>query len=309
VTERIVLGSVVIPAYNEASVILRCLNALLADFGPQELDVVVACNGCTDDTADIARSSGHPVRVLEVATASKPAALRAADASLTSFPRLYLDADVVISSDSARRVLAALRSGPALAARPPIAYDADGSAPLVRRYFRARSRVPAVMGSLWGAGVYGLSAAGRARFAQYPDVVADDLFVDQQFRREEIEIVDGPPAVVTVPRRTADLLRILRRSYQGNAENRDLPASTAPRTSTTFSAVRDLARLALAEPGRAVDVATYAALAVAARLTLAITSPTAWERDSSSRSSQAAMGQAVAPSAPVAEESPKVGQH
>jgi glycosyltransferase involved in cell wall biosynthesis len=283
VTEGLVLGSVVIPAYNEANVISRCLNALLAGFGPGELDVVVACNGCTDDTAGMARSAGHPIRVLEIAASSKPAALRAADAALTDFPRLYLDADVVISSDSARRVLAALRSGPALAARPPIAYDADGSAALVRRYFRARSRVPAVMGSLWGAGVYGLSADGRARFAQYPDVVADDLFVDQQFSREEIEIVDADPVIVTVPRRTRDLVRILRRTYQGNAEHRELDASAAASAAVTSSAVRDLARLALTRPGRAIDAVTYAALAAFARLTLAVAAPTTWERDSSSR--------------------------
>jgi glycosyltransferase involved in cell wall biosynthesis len=283
VTEPALLGSVVIPAHNEAAVISRCLYALLAGFDPGELDVVVACNGCTDGTADIVRSSGYPVRVTELDVASKPAALRAAEEMTIAFPRLYLDADVVLPSASARQVFDCLRAGPALAARPPIKYDAELSTPPVRSYYRARASVPAVMGSLWGAGVYGLSRAGRARFGRYPDVVADDLFVDQHFCRGEIEIVKSPPVVVKAPHRTADLLRILRRTYHGNSENRTR-RDTATKAATTPSTLHDLGRLALARPAKAVDVGTYLALATLARLTLAIATPARWERDNSSRS-------------------------
>lgn len=282
-TEPALLGSVIIPAHNEAGVISRCLDALLVGFEPGELDVVVACNGCTDGTADVVRSYGHPVRITEVDAASKPAALRAADKVTTAFPRLYLDADVVLTSASARQVLEHLRTGAALAARPPIKYDTERSTLFVRSYYRARASVPAVMGSLWGAGVYGLSEAGRARFGHYPDVVADDLFVDQQFSRAEIEIVKSPPVVVNAPRRTADLLRILRRTYQGNSENRALGGSVTNST-TTPSTLRDLARLVFGRPAKAVDAGIYLALAALARLTLAIAAPGQWERDNSSRS-------------------------
>lgn len=274
------LGSVAIPAHNEATVIRRCLGALLGGFAPGELDVVVACNGCTDGTADVVRSSGLAVRVVEVAEASKPSALRAADKALVAFPRLYIDADVFLPSDSARMVLERLRTGPALAARPPIRYDTTGSAFLVRSYYRARARVPAVMNSLWGAGVYGLSAAGRERFQSFPDVIADDLFIDQQFQSSEIEIVESAPVVVTVPRRTSDLFRILRRTYYGNAENRALPDGTA---STATSTLRGLAGATLVEPAKAVDTAVYMGFAATARITLTIAAPTRWGRDESSR--------------------------
>src|SRR6185312_1201240 len=46
--------SVVIAAHNEARVIGGCLDALLADAGPDDLDIVVVANGCTDDTAAVA---------------------------------------------------------------------------------------------------------------------------------------------------------------------------------------------------------------------------------------------------------------
>jgi hypothetical protein len=277
------IGSVVIPAHNEAAVISRCLDELLSGFRPGELEVVVACNGCTDGTAQIVRSSPHAVRVLELDEASKPAALRAAEAAATAFPRLYLDADVVVTAASVRMVLDCLRTGPGLAARPPIKYDVFGSPRLVRSYYRARAGLPAVMGSLWGAGVYALSQAGRSRFGLYPDVVADDLFVDQHFQPSEIEIVSCPPVIVKAPRRTADLLRILRRTYQGNTENKVLQYSQQAAPATTPSTLRDLARLTSAGPVGAVDATTYAALAALARITLAVVAPGRWERDNGSR--------------------------
>jgi glycosyltransferase involved in cell wall biosynthesis len=283
------LGSVVIPAYNEARVIQRCLGALFTGFAPEELDVIVACNGCRDHTARIARSSSHPVRVLELAEASKPAALRAADSAACAFPRLYLDADVVLPGRSARLVLERLRNG-AVAARPPLRYDSSASSAPVRSYYRARSQVPAVLGSLWGAGVYGLSAAGRARFETFPDLVADDLWIDRQFEPHEIEIVDCPPVVVAVPRRSRDLLRTLNRTYRGKEDHRPPSGFDERARETTAAAVGDLRRLAEAGPRGAADAAAYAAFALTARLTrtLAAAAGTAaaaavWERDESSR--------------------------
>jgi hypothetical protein len=103
------------------------------------------------------------------------------------------------------------------------------------------------MGSLWGAGVYGLSEVGRSRFGPYPYITADDLYVDQCFKRSEIEIVGSAAVQVTAPRRTTDLLRILRRNYQGKAENNGLPSVPG---STTMSTVRDLARAHSVGAGR-----------------------------------------------------------
>jgi glycosyltransferase involved in cell wall biosynthesis len=280
---RLPLGSVVIPAHNESTGIGRCLDALFAGgVAPGELDVVVVCNGCADDTAAVARTSGHPVRVIELEAASKPAALRVGDEAALALPRIYLDADVVLQASAARAVLKRLRAG-AVAARPPIRYASSASSAPVRSYYRARSRVPALLGSLWGAGVYGLSEAGRSRFDAFPDVVADDLWVDRQFAPSEIEIVDCPPVVVAVPRRARDLLRVLRRTYRGKAETAGVdPHDRAGET--TLSTLQQLRQLAASDPYAALDAATYAAFAVGARLVLA--DPLAgaqWERDESSR--------------------------
>ena len=282
------LGSVVIPAYNEAAMIQRTLDALFTGIEPGELDVVVVPNGCADDTARITRATGHPVRVRELPRASKPAALRCGDAEASVFPRLYLDADVLLPGSAARLVLERLRFG-ALAARPPVRYEVSGASAAVRSYYRARSQVPAVLGSLWGAGVYGLSATGRSRFGPFPDVVADDLWVDRLFSNEEVEIVESAPAVVSVPRRSRDLVRVLARAYRGKRERAVAPDLRDRAPQTVISTVRDLRRVGFVGPAAAIDAATYAAFAAGARLALALPQwdrPLAgerWERDESSR--------------------------
>jgi hypothetical protein len=280
------IGSVVIPAHNEAAVIRRCLDALLVGFVPGELDVVVACNGCTDGTGDIVRSSWPTVRVVEVERASKPAALQAADEVLSVFPRLYLDADVILPATSARLIVEHLRVGPALAARPPISYDVSGADALVRSYYRARGRMFYLKNTLWAAaGVYALSASGRARFGSYPDVIADDLFAGQWFEPSEIDIVGSAPAIVTVPRRTRDLFRVLRRRYQGNVEIHSIPDHPK---STVRSTLHDLAVTAASGPGAAVDAATFMGIAAAVRITRLLSPPAGWARDESSREAAAA---------------------
>lgn len=278
------IGSVVIPAHNEAAVIRRSLDALFTGIERTELDVVVVCNGCTDATAELARSSGHPVHVLELSSASKAAALRAGDGAASGFPRLYLDADVVLYGHVARRLLQRLTAH-AVAARPPIKFDTDRASLLVRGYYRARARIPTLHGALWGAGIYGLSEAGRSRFGEFPDLVNDDLWVDRHFGRGEVDVVDCPPVVVTAPRRTHDLLQVLRRSYRGNGEQMAAHHCDRPVPKTTAFTLRDLGRLVAKNPAAALDAVIYVSFAIGARLALVLAPmrTVSWERDESSR--------------------------
>jgi Glycosyl transferase family 2 len=274
-------GSVVIPAHNEAQVIRRSLNRLFDSLG-SGIEVVVVCNGCTDGTAEAARASGHPLTVIELDVASKTEALRAADTFATAFPRVYLDADVLVNGTAIRAVLEHLSRPGAVAARPPIVYDTSSSSWVVRRFYRARAQIPAVMGSLWGAGMYALSAEGRGRFDQFPFLVADDLFVDRLFGTEEIDIVDTAPVVVVASATTCGLLATFRRTFRGNRAIGDAAATDRPGTGTT---VRDLASLACRGPVEFVDAAVYAAVVIWARA-LAWRhrrGSRVWERDDTSR--------------------------
>jgi hypothetical protein len=276
-----IVGSIVIPAHNEEKVIGRGLNRLFDSLGTG-VEVVVVCNGCTDGTADVARAAGFRLTVIELDVASKAEALRAADRFATAFPRVYLDADVLVSGTAIHAVLEHLSRPGVVAARPPIVYDTSSSSWVVRRFFGARGQIPAVMGSLWGAGMYALSAEGRGRFDQFPLLVADDLFVDRLFRTDEIDIVDTTPVVVLASATTSGLLATFRRTFRGNRAIGEIAALERPGTRAT---VRDLLRLARRGPAELLDATVYAAVVIWARA-LAWRHPRAsrvWERDETSR--------------------------
>jgi hypothetical protein len=220
------------------------------------------------------------VRVIEIAQASKTAALRAADDLLNVFPRIYLDADVILPATSARLVIESLQLGAAMAVRPQIIYDTSHSDPVVRSHYRALVRVKSGTHSLWGGGVYGLSQAGRSRFSAYPDLVADDLFADQWFKPSEIEIVDTATATVTVPRRARDLIHVARRSHKGNVDLRGLPDGPP---STVSSTLHSLLSTAVSGLDAAMDTLVFLGIRAIVRISVAIFPPAGWSRDESSR--------------------------
>jgi len=111
--------SIVIPAHNESSVIARTLSAMTEGAEPREFDIVVVCNGCTDDTANVARRFAPLARVIETEVAGKPHALNLGDQAAIGFPRIYADADVVITPDTIRTLARRLQCGDVLAVAPP----------------------------------------------------------------------------------------------------------------------------------------------------------------------------------------------
>ena len=272
------LGSIVIPAFNEANVVERTLTHLFNGVDPSTLEVVVACNGCTDATVEVAADSEVPVTVLDLPAVGKAGAIRAAEHEVRTLPRLYLDADVRLDGTSAVAVLTALRDG-AVAARPPLRYDTTGASWLVRRYYGQRVRLPDVHTDLCGAGVYGLSESARARFDDFPDLIADDLFAARVVEPSEVEIVACAPVSINVPRNVRSLVRTLARAHRGNRELFDRMPELA--RSTTTSTVRHLVR-SMAVPAQFIDAAVYAAIVTFGRL-LASRRDSSWGRDETSR--------------------------
>ncbi|HEY8473937.1 MAG TPA: glycosyltransferase family 2 protein [Natronosporangium sp.] len=270
--------SVVIAAHNEAAVLGRCLDALLDD-GGDGLDVTVVANGCTDDTAAVARARPG-VRVVELAEASKPAALNAGDAAAVGFPRVYLDADIVLPAAAVRQLAAAVAGdGPALAAMPRRQLVLTGRPLLVRGYYAVHSRLPVFATGLFGRGAIALSATGRRRFDRFPDIIADDLFLDSQFTAAEKREVPAVAAQVATPLRTRDLVRRLARVRAGNARLR--AAAPGVRPAARLSWLRDVV---LRRPWLAPAAVCYVSLTVlAALLARRQTRAGAWGRDDSSR--------------------------
>lgn len=272
-------ASVIIPAHNESAVIERTLAPLIPLIESGALEVIVSCNGCSDDTA--AKAGRHPgVTVLQSPHASKISAINSADAVATRWPRLYLDADIEASPAALVGTVRALTGDGILAARPEFRYDTSGSTPLVRAYFRARRRMRTTSNAMWGAGLYGLSQAGHAILGAFPDVMADDLYIDQLFPPGRKRVVAGPSVVVRTPRTTRSLLQVMTRARRGPAQQAiDTGPPTARELIRTVTGIR-----------AAVDAACFATLAVTARRRARPSvqrgggrrSP-GWERDESSR--------------------------
>jgi len=276
------LGAIVIAAHNEEAVLARCLAALSSVIVSGAAQVIVVCNGCGDDTAAIARGFDS-VEVVELEVASKVGALRTGDRLAVPGPRIYLDADVVMTGAAAMAVLRILSTGAAFAVRPPISFDSTGASWPVRRWYEVRERLPSISRALWGAGTYALSVEGRARFGEFPDIVSDDLYIDSLFSPVEVEIVDTDPVVVTTPRRTGDLLKILIRTYRTQSDvQRD--ASRIPISRGQRGQLRDISFLVRRERGLVVSAVVYAVLVVIARLRARLRPRHGtWERDDSSR--------------------------
>lgn len=208
--------SVVIPAHNEASVIQRSLEALTKAAAPGELEVIVVCNGCSDATAEIARAFGEPVRVLETETASKANALNLGDDAARSFPRVYMDADIVMSFQSVQQLAATLAKGPAAAAAPRVnTVFPKGGAWSVRAYYNFWMALPYVQEGMVAAGVYAVSREGRARFGRFPDVIADDGYFRLLFAPDERVEVANAVSTVSAPSKISDLIKIKTRSRLG----------------------------------------------------------------------------------------------
>jgi len=283
-----VVASVVVPAHNEEAVIGRLLRSLGDGLDGARLDVVVACNGCTDRTTDIARE--HGARVVIVPEASKIAALNAGDAAARAFPRLYVDADVVVTGRAVRDVATALGQPGALAAAPPARLDVSGRPWSVRAFSRMWEAIQAADQAPAGSGVYAMSAAGRARFDRFPDVLADDLFARNLFTREERQAPATDPVLVEAPHTLGALLRRRTRVYVGNSQVAADPALAAlpggrePRTPWWRVAAR---RPGLA-PSAAVFVAVNGVAKLRARRAARGTGPVVWGRDETTRTAASA---------------------
>ena len=272
------------PAHNEAHVIGRLLGQLLASANPDELDVVVVANGCTDDTAEVAASFEPAVRVLSIPTASKREALVAGNRAARGFPRIYVDADVELGTEDVRALAEALRRQEALAAAPELVLAIAGRPWPVRWHYEVWARLPEVQRGLFGRGVVAVSEAGYARIASLPPVFADDLTASLAFSAAERTIVAGAHVVVHPPRTFSDLLRIRTRAATGVAQ---VERTEGAPPSTARTRVQDLVSIVRRRPGLAPHVTLFLAVAVVARLrarrAVRNDNYSTWLRDESSR--------------------------
>ncbi|MFD4958816.1 glycosyltransferase family 2 protein [Microbacterium sp. NPDC058389] len=291
--------TVVIAAHNEESIIGACLDALLAQPESAVERIIVCANGCTDRTAEIAATRG--VRVIDRRQAGKPGALNAGDEIATGFPRIYLDADIIVPVGALGSIISRFDAAPsALAVVPRRRIETTGRPWPVRAYFSINERLPAFRKGLFGRGLIALSETGRARFGAFPDVISDDLFVDAQYTDEEKAEAEDVVIVVEAPWTTSSLVNRLVRVRRGNAQMRaaaaDQQIAVAVRPSDRWAWLRDVVAR---EPRLILAAAPYVAITLLASLRARRSdgTGTAWGQDRSTRDASAVAAQGGVPAA------------
>jgi cellulose synthase/poly-beta-1,6-N-acetylglucosamine synthase-like glycosyltransferase len=99
--------SVIIAAHNEAAVMDQKLrNTLDLDYAG-DLEILLACDGCTDGTVELARRLDRScIRILELPRCGKGKALNAAVAQAGGEVLVFTDANTILAPDSVTRLLA-----------------------------------------------------------------------------------------------------------------------------------------------------------------------------------------------------------
>lgn len=218
--ENTALVSVIIPAYNEEKVIASSLHPLIPGVMQGLLEIIVVCNGCTDQTLHVVRSFAPFVQCIETPQPGKANALNLGDNAASGFPRIFQDADVILSFEAVLKIIRALEGDQFLAAAPTMEMDFTGASWSVCAYYRVWQQLPYVREGLIGSGVYALSRSGRERFGAFPSIIADDGFVRALFRNDERTIVTSCSSLVRAPSNILGLIKIKTRSRLGGYELR-----------------------------------------------------------------------------------------
>jgi glycosyltransferase involved in cell wall biosynthesis len=210
--------SIIIPAHNEQAVVARGIQALARDAGADSYQVIVVANGCSDDTAGVARRAWDRVDVVETDIPSKSNALNLGDAKATRFPRFYMDADIELSRDAISVMSSRMIETGALAAAPAMEMRFSDTSWPVRAYYRVWQELPYVKEGMIGVGIYALSEEGRRRFGRFPSIIADDGYVRRLFKPHERICVEECRSIVTAPSTLWGLIKIKTRSRLGRYE-------------------------------------------------------------------------------------------
>ena len=281
--------SVIVPAHDEARSIGRLLTALTSNPGQgdrsQDLDIVVVCNGCTDDTAQVARTHDRDgsIRVMEIPVPSKMEALRAGAAVAQRDVRVFLDADVVVDAASLAAMRRTMESAGALACGPVRVFPWEGVSRWVRWYYEVWQELPQVRSGLFGRGVLMVAPAGMQRLDLTTDLLSDDLAMSEAFAPAERVVAQAARVVIRPPKTLADLLRRRVRVAMGNTQ----ADAEGIRSVQARTGIGDLLGVALRDPRQTLKLPVFLAITLIARTRATRQqtrgNATTWLRDESSR--------------------------
>jgi len=215
------MATVIVPAHNEASVIQDCLNSIINQDGVDQ--IIVPCNGCTDNTVDIVKQNYPQVICLDIEKPSKTNALNVAEKKAkelgVSYPVFYIDADTQLSENCIKTITQTMRDNDELLLSAPTPIiNTDKSSWLVKTYYKVWTKLPYIKEGVIATCSFIVSEKGRQRFDKFADVIGDDGFIRCHFKNSEIANIEGSEIYITAPRDIYSLIKIKTRARLGNME-------------------------------------------------------------------------------------------
>lgn len=270
--------AVIVPAYNEEQVIAATLEHLLSDAREGEFQVTVVCNGCHDQTAKAAREVSGDIQVIELAEASKTAAINVGLQNASSSRIVLLDSDIRISTDDCRALADALYNPGVDAAIGHMDINDSGCSRSVKAFYRVWIKHPYVRNGKFAA-AFAVSKEVMDKIGALPDVIADDTYLKRMIPQDRVAVVEGVHFRVNVPRDIATLIRVRSRVRRGNRQLaqyafRRQPASTDIKTGFLLSVCLN--------PSLWRDIPFYLLVTISSRI-LALKPTSTWERDVTTR--------------------------
>jgi glycosyltransferase involved in cell wall biosynthesis len=214
------MATVIVPAHNEASVIEDCLNSIINQSGID--NIIVACNGCTDNTVEIVTTKFPSVTCLDIEKPSKTNALNVAEEKAKalgiSYPVFYIDADTQLSENAIQHISQVMDTGDVLLSAPTPIINTDKSSFLVKTYYKVWTNLPYIKEGVIATCSFIVSEEGRQRFDKFADVIGDDGYIRCHFKNKEIANIKGAEIYITAPKDIFSLIKIKTRARLGNME-------------------------------------------------------------------------------------------
>lgn len=214
------MATVIVPAHNEAGVIENCLNSIINQDGVD--DIIVACNGCTDNTADIVRNKFPNAICLDIQKPSKVNALNEAETKAkelgVKYPIFYIDADTQLSENAISTIISKLENSDTLLAAPTPLINTDHSSWLVKKYYQIWVNLPYIKEGVIATCSYIITEEGRKRFDKFPEIINDDGYVRCHFKNSEISNIPDTQIFIKAPKDIYSLIKIKTRARLGNME-------------------------------------------------------------------------------------------
>lgn len=219
--------NVLIPVYNGALVLGETITQFVSE-SAEFLNLVVVVNGSSDDSMGVAEVAlkaialtGASVHLVHLGVASRTEALNLGhEFTVPSGHHLYLDQDVRVSPGGLAKVVQALDDGAQFVAARAVWRTPSR---MVRAAMEAWNCLPYVRGTPVTAGMYAVSAHGRARWGEWPVGLPDDKFARLHFFPEERVGLDDVEYSALAP---ADLSALVAARTRYARYNRNLREST-----------------------------------------------------------------------------------